>query len=228
MSSRAIGFLKGQVHSSTLFGAKGDRIRGTGLRTGALAPAPGDGKFEIADASQADGWRGGYPSTVYSQCGQNASIAPTTSDVSLFASLLALPTRIAAGDRIEIEVIFTLLNNSASGRVYTPNVKIGSTTVFNAATAGVTNSSTARLCRLFVAILCTATNAQRVFTDLDLGAASTTGPGYNFGNRGLGTAAEDLTVAKNFDFLIQSAAVTATQTAQIDQATIRHIPAKLI
>lgn len=229
MSSRAIGFLKGQALSSTLFAAKGDRFRGTGARTGALAPAPADGKIEIADASRTDGFRSGYPSTVYAQCGQNASIAPVLgSDTSLFAALLQLPTRVAAGDRIEIEVIFGLTNNSGAGRVYTPTVKIGSTTVHNAATAGVTNSSTERLCRLYVAILCTATNAQRVFTELDLGAASTTGPGYSFGNRAKATAAEDLTVAKNFDFLIQSAASTATQAAQIDQATIRHIPAKLI
>lgn len=196
-----------------------------GLRSGM---AFGSGLFTRANqsivASAAGAAALGYRTRGVASVGQQAALAVTTASTTMFDALPSLPVVIAAGDTIEIEVIFTLLNDSAATRVYTPLVKIGATTIHGNALSSIANNAAARPSRLYVRIGCTGTATQRTFVDLDIGPTGTGATGYAFGNRSISTATEDMTTVKTFDFQLASAVATATQTARIDQASIRHTP----
>lgn len=223
-----LGGIRSKKLSADLFTAKGTRLRATAAGEVGVAAAPTNGKTDVADSSQADGWTAAFLARGLAYAGQQGSknIASVT-DVSLLDSVLSIPAVFAAGDKLEIEVIFNLVQSSGANRTFVPNVKIGSTSVHNTITGNVAAGASARTCRLLVSVLFTAVNAQRIFTDFDLGGLGTTLPGGSAGNRTTTTAAEDFATAKNFDFLILSSAATATQTAQVEQVTIRHIPLKV-
>lgn len=219
-----IGKKAGEALSAGFFAAKGDLFAGSAANTAGVLSAPTNGKTLVADSGQTLGWNSGYPATTVAYGGQQTAWTPATSASTMLDSTLTVPARIAAGDQLLLEVIWTLTNSSGGNRTYTPTIKLGSTTIVNQATQAIASSASVRTCRSYVKILCTGTSAQRYYWDHNISGTTATVPGYAFGNTGISTASVDLTSASTIDFQMAADATTATQTLRVDSITLTHIP----
>lgn len=160
--------------------------------------------------------------------GQQAQVTVDNTEKSLLDAVLTIPAsggRFQAGDVLDIEIVWTLVNNSGGARAYTPRLKLGATALAAQVTQAVTAHANTRVCHTRAKVLLTAINVQRAYTELNVGSTAASAPGYAFGYQVLGTAAEDLSASKTLDFTLQSDAATATQAARVDQITVVHHPA---
>ena len=158
--------------------------------------------------------------------GVGADVTMTTADASLFATAFTFHRpQVQPGDLLEFSVAFSVTQTSGATRVYSPTVKLGAATIFNSGmSAGLSTSATARHGQVRSLIRVEGLASQSIFTQLAIGGAGPNTDPYVIGCSNLTTATVDLTQPSSLDFLLASAADTATQNAKVLQAWLRHVP----
>jgi len=125
-------------------------------------------------------------------------------------------TGIAAGDQIEIEILYTLLNNSGANRQFTPLTALGAISVSLADGANVGSNATNRKpVRHIVTFSVSATNltkAHGVSLAPDSNAGGPTAINTANSMMTWASSASDITGTQTLSFTVNSSNTTATQT----------------
>lgn len=202
-------------------------VDSSGLKLSGDEASPGNSQYYGTDSGGTKGFFT-IPDDVVKQQAVNSDVAVNSiTNVTLISESV---TGIVAGDELEIEAVFTLLNNSGASRIYTLTVEFGALTT-TATTFDVPASATTRdqlvLCgRAFVSAsnlakcMVTLLEFTAVVANDDGGISSTdTTAIWN-------TTASDITGTQTVALKIASASATATQTLTLFGWTLRKKVAK--
>jgi len=181
-----------------------------------LAPASGGGtsNFLRADGTwAAPAGGGGGDVTVLDV--DNAQTGPSNSTTETAVYSYTLPTDLAAGEVLELNMCGRYLNNSGANRNYTSRFKIGTTTVISQTHTGIPTNAAQRTWQCRVLIYVEGTANQRM-TYLGFVAAGAPGTGVNhqtgaapFNGSGFNESSEDTTTAKALEVTMQLSAADA-------------------
>lgn len=136
-------------------------------------------------------------------------------------------TGIAVGDQIQLEIWYTILNNSGSARTYTDTGSLGSVSI-GGAHAGLNASATSRGPR-FARFSFSISASNLAYAMKWSAAGGSVADGLNAGYAHVGgwsASSSDLTGTQTLTFTIASNNTTATQTLTLHNYTIRKIPTK--
>lgn len=152
-----------------------------------------------------------------------------TSAVTIFTQAV---TGIAVGDRIEVEIEYTVLNDSGAARTYTRTLEFDSFSSAFTETGTVTNHATSRMPRKESAVL-SVSEDDKALLDWHMRGGSVAGAPAIAAGTGSSYAAfhmwnstaSDLTGSTNVIFKFHSSNVAATQTLTLHSYKITRTPA---
>ena len=197
-----------------------------------LAPASGGGttNFLRADGTWAAPSGGGGAGDVNTLTQTTTQTGPvnTTTETAIFS--YTLPTDLAAGETLVLDLTGEVLNNSGSGQTIDVYIKLGTTTaVFYSTTQGT--SATKRNFHLRLIVYIASTTSQK-FSVVSQMAPGNTGTGGAITTSfavmtfaGYGTAAENTTTAKTLQITADLGAANANFYCYAEAATLTRISA---
>jgi hypothetical protein len=176
----------------------------------------------------ASGGGGGGDVTVLNQTTTQTGPVNTTTETAIFSH--TLPTDLAAGETLVLDITGEVLNNSGAGQTVDIYVKLGTTTaVFYSTTQGT--SATKRNFHMRVIVFIVSTTSQK-FSVVSQMAPGNTGTGgvittsFAVGTfAGYGTAAENTTSAKTLQVTADLGAANANFYWYAEAATLTRIAA---
>lgn len=178
----------------------------------------------------ATGGGGGGDLTVLASSTTQTGPVNTTSETAIFSH--TLPTDLAAGETLLLDIIGELLNTAGGTVTCTLRLKIGATTLITYSNVNLTNSATKRNYSMRIPVFIESTSAQKAAM-LVLAARGATGTGalldttagQNMGSHGYGTSAEDTTSAKTLQVTAEFNAANANLYFYAEGATLTRISA---
>ena len=198
-----------------------------------LAPASGGGttNFLRADgtwAAPSGGGGGSGDVTTLAQSTTQTGPVNTTTETPIFSH--TLPTDLAAGETLVLDITGEVLNNSGSGQTIDIYVKLGTTTaVFYSTTQGASGTKRSFHMRVIVFIVSTTSQKFSVVSQMAPGNTGTGGAittSFAVGTfAGYGTAAENTTSAKTLQVTADLGAANANFYFYAEAATLTRIAA---
>lgn len=190
----------------------------------------GTGLSMTGTTLSATGGGGGGDVTVLASSTTQTGPVNTTSETAIFSH--TLPTDLAAGETLLLDIIGELLNTAGGTVTCTLRLKIGTTTLITYSNVGLTNSATKRNYSMRIPVFIESTSAQKAAM-LVLAARGATGTGalldttagQNMGSHGYGTSAEDTTSAKTLQVTAEFNAANANLYFYAEGATLTRISA---
>lgn len=164
-----------------------------------------------------------FDGTIKHQAPNSDTAINSTSDVTIISDSVGT---VAAGDEIEIEADFTILNNSGAVRIYTVTVEFGALTFSIVAGAQSTHATSRAPWRVVARCAVSSTSLARchgISWGRTISAANTTG-GPEVSSIWNSTTS-DITGAMTVALKVKSAATTATQTLTLQNWRIRRMAA---
>lgn len=136
-------------------------------------------------------------------------------------------TGIAAKDQVILEIVYSILNNSAAARTYTPTADLGGLSLLTAETTTVAASATNRSLRMTkVVFSVSATNlTYGNYSAIACGASPTSGAALNsaLSMQSWNSTTSNLTGTQTISFTVSSSSTTTTQTLTLHSYTIKKI-----
>lgn len=169
---------------------------------------------------------GGGSHSLLDEVHATTTVVNTTTDTNLYS--FTLPTDLAAGDVLRLHAQGDYLNNSGSAVSQRLRLKLGATTVIDAASiVSIATSVNRRRWVLDAVLVVETTSAQRGDWTYLQGLNNAT-VGYIADNlhnsvAGAATATEDLTSAKTLAFTVQHGAASANIDMRLHAATLEKI-----